>query len=112
MVLPQLDIFRTSNILVQAWAPKSNGSNELELRAQSDNLRDYDQPLDRKALNISTAQFSTVNISKAEVRVLTIPLRVSGQDVNFGIIQLADLVRNDQSSRRTDCHCLCWAAVS
>ena len=90
MVLPQLDIFRTSNIYVQAWAPKNDGSNDVQLRAQSDNLRDYDQPLDRKALSGSAAQYSTVMINNAEVRVLTVPLRVTGQDSYFGVIQVAD----------------------
>ncbi len=90
MVLPQLDIFRASNILVQAWAPKTDGSGDVELKAQSDNLRDYAQPLDRRALNTDTPQFTTVKINNAEVRVLTYPLRVTGQDTSFGIIQVAD----------------------
>jgi len=37
ILLPQLDIFRTSNIYVQVWAPKAEGSNDVELRAHSDN---------------------------------------------------------------------------
>ncbi len=90
MVLPQLDIFRASNILVQVWAPKSDGSTGNELRAKSDNLRDFAQPLDDRALNGTTSQFSTVKISNAEVRVLTVPLRISGQDSSFGMIQVAD----------------------
>lgn len=90
MVLPQLDIFRASNILVQVWAPKSDGSAGNELRAKSDNLRDFDQPLDQKALNIPTPQFTTVKINNAEVRVFTYPLRIQGQDASFGMIQVAD----------------------
>jgi len=90
MVLPQLDIFRASNILVQVWAPKSDGSAGNELRAKSDNLRNFDQPLDQKALNTSTPQFTTVKINNAEVRVLTWPLRIEGQDASFGMIQVAD----------------------
>lgn len=90
MVLPQLDIFRASNILVQAWAPKSDDSGGVELKASSENLRNYDQPLDGNALNGTSSQFSTVKISSAEVRVLTIPLRMSGQDTSFGMIQVAD----------------------
>ncbi len=90
MVLPQLDIFRASNILVQVWAPKADGSTGNELRAQSDNLRDYAQPLDDNSLTGTTAQFSTVKINNAEVRVLTVPLRISGQDASFGMIQVAD----------------------
>jgi two-component system, OmpR family, sensor kinase len=90
LVLPHLDIFRASNILVQAWAPKEDDPTQVELRAQSDNLRDYDQPLDRNALKTNSVQFSTVNINNAEVRVLTVPLRVNGQDASFGVIQVAD----------------------
>ncbi|MBI1279974.1 MAG: HAMP domain-containing protein [Anaerolineaceae bacterium] len=90
MVLPQLDIFRASNILVQVWAPKSDGSMGNELRAQSDNLRDFDQPLDEKSLSGTSPQFSTVKINNAEVRVLTYPLRIQGQDASFGMIQVAD----------------------
>jgi signal transduction histidine kinase len=92
MVLPQLDIFRTSNIYVQAWAPKTDGSNDIELRASSDNLRDYNQPLDRSALTLdeSSPQFSTIKINNAEIRVLTLPLRAPGQTTNFGMIQVAD----------------------
>ncbi len=90
MVLPQLDIFRASNILVQVWAPKSDGSTDNELRAQSENLRDFDKPLDDRALSTTTSQFSTVKINNAEVRVLTVPLRISGQDSSFGMIQVAD----------------------
>ncbi|MBA3875004.1 MAG: HAMP domain-containing histidine kinase [Anaerolineae bacterium] len=92
IVLPKLDIFRASNILIQAWEPKSDGSDDVVLRAQSDNLRDYDQPLDRNALKGNTAQFSTVNVNNSEVRVLTIPLRVTGDDTNYGMIQVADLL--------------------
>jgi hypothetical protein len=90
MVLPQLDIFRTSNIYVQAWAPKADGSNDVELWAKSDNLRDYNQPLDRSSLDASTPTYSTIKISNAEIRVLTLPLRLQGQTTNFGVIQVAD----------------------
>ncbi|MCA0457017.1 MAG: HAMP domain-containing histidine kinase [Chloroflexi bacterium] len=88
LVLPQLDIFRASNILVQAWAPDAEG--HFELRAQSDNLRDYAQPLDQNALMATTAQVTTVKKDNAEVRVMTVPLRVTGQENVFGLIQVAD----------------------
>ncbi len=90
MVLPQLDIFRASNILVQAWAPSTTGDGTVELRAQSENLRDYNLALDSNALSASTPLFSTVKIDRAEVRVLTVPLRVTGQDTSFGMIQVAE----------------------
>ncbi len=90
MVLPQLDIFRASNILVQVWSPKADGSAGNELQAQSDNLREFDKPLDDQALSSTTSQFSTVKINNVEVRVFTYPLRISGQDSSFGIIQVAD----------------------
>lgn len=92
ILLPKLDIFRASNILIQVWEPKNDGSNDVVLRAHSENLRDYDQPLDRKTLNGNAAQFSTVNVNNSEVRVLTIPLRVTGDDTNYGTIQVADLL--------------------
>ncbi len=88
LVLPQLDIFRASNILVQAWAPNAEG--KFELRAQSDNLRDYAQPLDQNALTATTAEITTVKKDNAEVRVMTVPLRLNGQDSIFGLIQVAD----------------------
>ena len=101
MILPQLDIFRASNILVQAWVPKADGLGEMELEAQSDNLRDYNQPLDPHAFKTDATQFTTVKINNTELRVLTVPVRMTGQDDTVVTIQVADLLETvNQATNR------------
>lgn len=85
--LPQLDIFRASGVLVQAWSFTPDG--RPEFGAASDNLGDYRQPLDPAGIGAETPFYQNVRINDTELRVLTWPIRVVGQDRLFGNIQVA-----------------------
>lgn len=85
--LPQLDIFRASGVLVQAWSIDENG--KATFGAASQNLGNFHEPLDSAALGCTTPTYTSVKISGTELRVLTWPIRVIGQDGLFGNIQVA-----------------------
>jgi len=83
--LPELDIFRASGVLVQAWSFRSDGTPSLD--AKSDNLRNFTEPLDSTLLNAAEIQYSNVQASGSELRVLSYPYRL--QDRVVGMIQVA-----------------------
>lgn len=87
IVLPQLDIFRASGVLVQAWAIQPDGTSEFA--AASDNLGDYEKPLDPQTLGARDSTLTNAFVNGTELRVLTRPIVVSGQDRLFGNIQVA-----------------------
>lgn len=85
--LPKLDVFRASGVLVQAWLMTPN--NKLGLAGSSDSLVNFHQPLDPNALGSSETVFANIQIEDTELRVMTSPIRVLGQDRVFGYIQAA-----------------------
>lgn len=85
--LPQLDIFRASGVLVQAWA--LNSDDGPRLASASDNLGSYRDPLDPQMLGFDAATFSVVLIKDTPLRVLTTPIRVPGQEAPLMNVQVA-----------------------
>ncbi len=69
--LPDLDIFRASNVFVQAW--NSSG----DFTGSSTNLGNYRMPLDREALTTTEQTLRNVEISGGSFRVLTRPFIVN-----------------------------------
>src|SRR6185436_9963828 len=92
VTIPQLDRFGTSSVYVQVW--KTNGT----LFAQSDNLGDYDQPLDPGGLSASHEALESVFVKGIHVRVLTIPLTTTDGTV-LGYLQTAALLRTVDAAR-------------
>lgn len=87
IVLPQLDIFRASGVLVQAWSLQPDGTSTFA--AASDNLGDYKDPLDPATLGVREPTVTNAFVNGTELRVLTRPIIVVGQDRLFGNIQVA-----------------------
>jgi signal transduction histidine kinase len=87
VILPQLNIFRASGVMVQAWSINTDGTREFG--AASDNLGDFHDPLDTAALGSETATYTIANVQGTDLRVLTSPIRVLGEDRVFGSIQVA-----------------------
>ncbi len=85
--LPQLDIFRASGVLVQAWA--LDGDKGPRLASASENLGSYRDPLDKRMLGFEAASFSVVQINNTPLRVLTSPIRVPGQETPLMSVQVA-----------------------
>lgn len=71
VILPQLDIFRASGVLVQAWSLQADGTREFG--AASDNLGDFRDPLDPRALGSESATYTTTRLQGTDLRVLTSP---------------------------------------
>ncbi len=72
-VLPDLDIFRASNVFVQVW----NTNNQLS--SSSTNLGNYREPLDAAALTATQATRRDVVINGTPLRVLTRPVIIAGR---------------------------------
>jgi two-component system, OmpR family, sensor kinase len=85
--LPQLDVFRASGVLVQIWVQNNDGTSRFG--AASDNLVDFHEPLDSKWLGADVSQFSEVKIDSTDLRVLTGPIRVLGEQRLLGNVQVA-----------------------
>lgn len=97
--LPELDVFRASGVMVQAWSLNPDGS--YELGDQSNNLRNYEKPLDPTVFDVTLPHYTAVKISGWELRVLTVPLRLNGQDNILGMIQVgASLETVNQATNR------------
>lgn len=99
IVIPRLNTFSLSTIYVQVWDAQGN------LQARSDNIEEYDLPLDPQALdeNLQRRQFRDVSTENAEasLRVLTIPLATRGTDEQLvGWLQIATSVEAVHSARR------------
>ncbi len=89
--LPHLDF--TANVFVQVWSPDGR------LQEQSPNLGDFAAPLDPLGLRRGTPILRHVRLGKAHLRVLTVPLEVSGRPV--ATLQLAALVNEVEQAQRT-----------
>lgn len=69
--LPPLDVFRASGVYVQVWELTEE---EPRFAAASNNLADYDQPLDARSLSAEVPTSNNVIIDGTELRVLTRPV--------------------------------------
>jgi two-component system OmpR family sensor kinase len=85
--LPPLDIFQSSGVLVEVWMMQPDGTPELV--DSSENLGDYTDPLDVSALGAPEQQYTYVRINNIEVRVLTSPIRLLGDQRLLGNVQIA-----------------------
>jgi len=85
--LPQLDIFRASSVFVQVWVQGEDQTSQFA--AASDNLDNFEKPLDPKTLGAEADQYSNVIVDKTELRILTSPIRLVGQNQLLGNIQVA-----------------------
>ncbi|RMF79044.1 MAG: sensor histidine kinase [Chloroflexi bacterium] len=95
--MPELDIFRASNVYVQAWDSVQDGTPRLA--ASSDNLADFRTALDFAAVGKPQTQYSDVLIHGTEVRVLSQPVFFG--DRLFGTIQVgASLETLNQATER------------
>jgi len=92
VTIPQLDRFGTSSVYVQVW--KTNGT----LFVESDNLGDYDQPLDPEGLSAGHEALESVFVKGVHVRVLTTPLTTTDGTV-LGYLQTAALLRPLDTAR-------------
>jgi two-component system OmpR family sensor kinase len=92
VTIPQLDRFGTSSVYVQVW--KTNGT----LFVESDNLGDYDQPLDPEGLSAEHEALESVFVKGIHVRVLTMPLTTTEGTV-LGYLQTAALLRPVDTAR-------------
>lgn len=82
--IPSLDVFRASNVYVQAWEIV-NG--QPELKDSSANITGHNQPLDPHALGVGADHFGNVTIVGTRLRVLTRPIFIGDRVV--GNIQVA-----------------------
>jgi len=96
--LAKLDVFRASNVYVQAWRIQDG---DLHFVDKSANLGPIDQPLDADALNSTSDEpsFSNVTIEGVPLRVHTSPIVVQGDTVVGHIQVAADL---DTVNRATE----------
>jgi signal transduction histidine kinase len=87
VILPSLDVFRASGVMVQAWRMAGG---EPQLLVASDNLGTYKEPLDSELLGSSEPAFSnSIAPSGVELRVLTAPVFLIGSNDVFGNVQAA-----------------------
>ena len=82
--LPDLDVFRASNVFVQAW------NNDGQFSGSSTNMGNYRRPLDKDALFATEQTLRNVNINGEAFRVLTRPFQV-GERI-LGRVQAAVIV--------------------
>ena len=71
VILPPLDF--STDVFAQVWGPDNN------LQAQSPNLSGFGSPLDPSGLLSGEAVFHNVTIGTAQLRVITVPLELSGR---------------------------------
>ncbi len=95
---PEIDVFRASGVFVQIWVITDGVPT---LNTSSANLGGYLKALDPVALSNDSSTFSNVFISDTELRVLTSPFRVIGQNRVFGYIQTASSLQtvNEATSK-------------
>jgi signal transduction histidine kinase len=86
VVLAEMDVFRASGVLVQAWWTASGDPKWL---GGSTNLGKYTKPLDSSALDATENTATNVHINDIEFRVLTSPIRLIGQERVLGYLQVA-----------------------
>jgi two-component system OmpR family sensor kinase len=110
IVVPRLNTFSQSNIYVQVWDAQAN------MQARSDNIAEYDYPLDTQTLNKYPQQARIRDVStengEAILRVLTIPLATVGADEQLvGWFQIATSVETVYSARQRLLTILVWGSV-
>lgn len=88
--LPNLDF--TANVFVQVWSPTG------ELQQSSPNLGAITTPLDPVGLRQGRPTLRQNHIGKARLRVLTVPLELSGRPV--AVLQVAALLTSVDQARR------------
>ncbi len=81
ITMSELDLF--TDLYVQVWTSQG------ELVATSQNIQNYDAPLDEDGLSSSRPVFHDVQIGNRGLRVLSIPLVPSGSDRILGVLQVA-----------------------
>lgn len=92
--LAPLDLFRASNVYVQAWEMVDG---EPVFKDNSPNVASLDVPLDPDALGTPHAHYSNVNIQGIDLRVLTTPIFLGDRVV--GNLQVAgDLATVNQAT--------------
>ncbi len=79
--LPELDLF--ADVYIQVWGRKG------ELISTSLNVRGFNSPLDPNGLNSVRPVFHDVQVGRAHLRVLTVPLTIQNSDRIIGILQIA-----------------------
>ncbi|MBZ0277332.1 MAG: HAMP domain-containing histidine kinase [Anaerolineae bacterium] len=88
VILPSLDTFRASGVMVQAW--QVNQGEHPQFVTSSANVRNYDAPFDPAALGSDTPVFSYIfTPNNVELRVLTAPVSVTGHNTILGNVQVA-----------------------
>lgn len=90
LIIPtqEADTFRRANTFVMVVSP------EGEIRARSDNLRDFNQPLDSGAVTTGLEGIRTVSYDDQAIRVLTAPVQVEGNGTSqlIGYLQVAQVI--------------------
>jgi two-component system, OmpR family, sensor kinase len=87
IALPQLDIFRASSVFVQVWIQTDDGAPRFA--SSSDNLDNFQDPLDRTTLGSTEENYKNIIIDGTELRLLTSPMRLLGQSQLIGNVQVA-----------------------
>jgi len=91
--MPELDLF--ADVFVQVW------SNTGKLEATSQNLQNYNKPLDEVGLRSSRPIYRDVSIGQRQLRVLSVPFVVKGTDRQLGVLQTGarlDLIQSTQGT--------------
>ncbi len=88
--LPNLDF--TANVFVQVWSPDGR------LEEHSPNLGELKRPLDPAGLQTTRPVLRHVHMGPAHLRVLTVPLQVSGRPI--AVLQVATLLNGVEQARR------------
>lgn len=88
--LPDLDF--TANVFVQVWSPTG------QLQQSSPNLGAITAPLDPVGLRQGRPTLRQVRVGEARLRVLTVPLELSGRPV--AVLQVAALLTSVDQARR------------
>ena len=90
LILPQFNF--TSNLFVQVWDASGN------LNSSSQNIGNYNLPLDAEGLKSSLPVFRNVTIQQAHLRTLSVPLQVGGRPI--GTLQVASSTDLIESIRK------------
>jgi two-component system, OmpR family, sensor kinase len=85
--LPQLDVFRASSVFVQVFVQNEDGTSRFA--DASENLDNFEKPLDPRRLGSETDQYNNVIVDQTELRILTSPIRLVGETRLLGNIQVA-----------------------
>lgn len=87
--LAELNVFRASGIAVQVWQTWDEGQPiEPNFLGASDNLRNFERPLNPYALGSTEAVFHDLKVDGSALRVLTRPILLENGQY-FGNVQIA-----------------------